>query len=209
MKMIRVLLVALALLALACNINFPTSVTQTSAPVPTATGEITLVPSLTATVEQPVATTEITTVMLYFTVSDPLTMHLQSVSRQFPKPEMTSQLIKETLERSLQGPTVAEQAQGLTSWFGPATADALKAVAVDMNGEVKIDFQPLSATIPNASTSAGSLMLLSQLNATLFQFPFVQQIIYMENGSCPAFWEWLQSACHPVTRAEWQAEPTP
>jgi hypothetical protein len=176
-----------------------------AAPQATSTGKA--APS--ATQIPPAETAALVDVMVFFTVSDPLTMHLQAATRQIPSSRFEAGMLSDALEELLKGPTEAERAQGLTSWFSGETADALKGVAVGMAGDVAVDFAGLSGRIPNASTSAGSLMLLSQLNATVFQFPFVNQVEYTLDGSCQAFWEWLQYECHPVTRAEWEAEPTP
>jgi hypothetical protein len=206
MRRFMIVVTILALSGLACNALTP----ATATPIPpTATNKPTLPPTAQVIEVTPEGTAATLTVQVFFTVADPLTMHLQPVDRQFPDPGMQAQKLSDTLHELLAGPTAAEKAQGLTSWFGPNTADALSGVMVVMDSDVTIDFTGLSTKIPNASTSAGSVMLLSELNATLFQFPFVQKITYRLDGSCPAFWEWLQSACHAVTRADWQVEPTP
>ena len=97
------------------------------------------------------------------------------------------------------GPTEAERAAGLTSWFSEATAGALLSVEVE-DGLAAIDFADFSAMIPNASTSAGSAMLLSELNTTMFQFSEVDGFLYRFDGDCDAFWNWLQSGCIIQTR---------
>jgi hypothetical protein len=58
-----------------------------------------------------------------------------------------------------------------------------------------VNFRDLRPVIPNASTSAGSQILLRELDATVFQFPSVRSVEYRINGSCAAFFEWLQLAC--------------
>jgi hypothetical protein len=126
------------------------------------------------------------------------------VARTVPASDIPAELVSSTLKELLRGPTDAEKDAGLTSWFSSATADALTQ-AVGIGGEFTVDFTGLNILIPNASTSAGSQMLLSQLNSTMFQFDFVQTVQYMLGGDCSAFWEWLQSGCHPVTRAEWES----
>ncbi len=183
------------------------------------TGESTVAtntPKKTAVTQKPaeteIATEEseaLMTVMVYFTVSDPLTMHLQAVPRQIPQTDDEMQIVMNTTRELLKGPTEAEQAQGLVSWFNEETAVMDLGFASGLEGEYYIDFTALPSLIPNASTSAGSLMLLSQLNSTLFQFPFVQSVEYSTDGSCEAFWEWLQYECHTVTRADWEAQPAP
>jgi hypothetical protein len=103
------------------------------------------------------------------------------------------------LRALLAGPTETERAAGLTSWFSEATAGALLSVSVD-DGLATIDFGDFSAVIPNASTSAGSAMLISELNATMFQFIEVEGFLYRFDGDCDAFWNWLQAACTVQTR---------
>jgi len=46
--------------------------------------------------------------------------------------------------------------------------------------------------IPNASTSCGSALLLTQLDRTATQFPTVKRTVYSFEGSRHAFYEWLQ-----------------
>ncbi|GIU91627.1 MAG: hypothetical protein KatS3mg011_0533 [Acidimicrobiia bacterium] len=73
------------------------------------------------------------------------------------------------------------------------------------DGTAVVDFSAvLPEVIPNASTSAGSASLLGSLNATVFQFPEVERVIYSLDGDCEAFWGWLQSACDPVERQDWE-----
>jgi hypothetical protein len=63
-----------------------------------------------------------------------------------------------------------------------------------------VDFGDLPAVIPSASSSAGSELLLRELNSTLFHFPEIARIEYTVNGRCEAFWNWLQYDCELVTR---------
>ncbi len=63
-----------------------------------------------------------------------------------------------------------------------------------------VDVGDLRPLIPNASTSAGSEMLLAQLGATVFQFPTVASVEYRIEGSCDAFFEWLQRGCEVIER---------
>lgn len=103
------------------------------------------------------------------------------------------------LRALLSGPTAAERESGLHSWFSAATADAVAGFE-RRNGLAVVDFRGLDRAIPGASSSAGSAMLLSALDSTLFQFPAVDSIEYRLDGSCAAFWEWLQRECRVVTR---------
>ena len=103
------------------------------------------------------------------------------------------------LEALVAGPTAAARAAGLDSWFSDATAGALASVA-ERGGFLVVDFRGLDRLIPNASSSAGSMQLLSALDSTVFQFGTVDSVEYRLDGSCDAFWEWLQRGCEVVRR---------
>jgi spore germination protein GerM len=100
--------------------------------------------------------------------------------------------LEAAIRQLLQGPAEGERAAGLHSWFSDTTANALRSVSVDEAGRAIVDFEDLRALIPNASTSAGSGMLLRELNSTVFAVPSVQSVEYRIEGSCEVFWEWLQ-----------------
>ena len=109
-------------------------------------------------------------------------------------------VMRTTLDQLLAGPTAPEVTAGLTSWFSSATAGDVRGVTLS-SGEAIVDFADLRLVIPNASTSAGSHLLLSQLDATVFQFPAVTSVLYRIDKSCETFGEWLQlDACVPHTR---------
>lgn len=124
-----------------------------------------------------------------------------TVDRAVLEAGTTEQLLTHTLEALLAGPTVLEQAAGFVSWFAPATAGRLNGVTLDAEGHATVDFATFSALIPNASASAGSAMLLAELRQTVFQFPEVQSVTFQFDGSCDAFWNWLQMSCQQVVRA--------
>jgi spore germination protein GerM len=104
------------------------------------------------------------------------------------------------LRQLLGGPSESERAAGIHSWFSDTTAGALRSAAVDQAGRAVVDFADLRELIPNASTSAGSALLLGELNATVFELPSVRTVEYRIEGSCQAFWEWLQYECQVVAR---------
>ena len=104
------------------------------------------------------------------------------------------------LELLLRGPLPEERARGLHSWFSAETAGALRSATVDATGHATVDFRDLRPLIPNASTSAGSAMLLQQLDGTVLRVPGVRSVEYRMEGSCEAFWEWLQRSCEVVRR---------
>ena len=108
--------------------------------------------------------------------------------------------VQTALEWLVRGPTPEERAAGIQSWFSDRTAGALKSVEVDAAGHATVDFQDLRRLIPNASSSAGSAMLLQELQGTVFQFPEIRSVEFRIDGSCDLFWEWLQFGCHVVQR---------
>lgn len=109
-------------------------------------------------------------------------------------------VLRAALEQLLAGPTRGEADAGLDSWFSSSTATMLADVTV-RDGHAVVDFHDLRTVIPNASSSAGSRVLLSQLDATVFQFSTVSSVIYRIEGDCEAFNEWLQlGGCEPRTR---------
>jgi hypothetical protein len=112
----------------------------------------------------------------------------------------TTAVLRVALEQLLAGPSRAEADAGLQSWFSGATAAMLADVSI-RDGRAVVDFHDLRTVIPNASSSAGSRLLLSQLDATVFQFATVSSVVYRINGDCEAFNEWLQSGgCEPRPR---------
>lgn len=99
----------------------------------------------------------------------------------------------------LRGPTPAEREAGLDSWFSEATAGALRGAEL-RDGFLVVDFEGLDRLIPNASSSLGSLLLISALDSTVFQFPIVDSVEYRLDGSCEALGEWLQTGCDGLRR---------
>ena len=110
----------------------------------------------------------------------------------------TDALLRAALEQLLRGPS--DPRPDVHSWFSSATADALRSVSVDSAGHATVDFEDLRALIPNASSSAGSTMLLEELNTTVFRVEGVRSVDYLIEGGCERFWEWLQYGCHTVHR---------
>ncbi len=103
--------------------------------------------------------------------------------------------VLETLLRGANGGSAGEP-----SWFSSATANMLRSATVDTSGHAIVDFADLSVVIPNASSSAGSTMLLSELNAVVFSVDGIESVDYLIEGSCERFWEWLQYGCQTVRR---------
>ncbi|NNE96493.1 MAG: GerMN domain-containing protein [Acidimicrobiales bacterium] len=110
-----------------------------------------------------------------------------------------SDLIAAALNQLVAGPTDDEIATGVGSFFSAETADVVSSVTLE-DGLVLVDFADLRPLMPNASTSCGSMALMSQLNTTLFQFDEIERIIYQIDGSCALFGNWLQTECFSVGR---------
>lgn len=105
--------------------------------------------------------------------------------------------LRRALEQRLRGDG-PRAADGHT-WFSAETAGALRDVSV-ADGHATVDFEDLSALIPNASSSAGSALLLDELNSTVFSIADIESVEYRMEGSCARFWEWLQYDCQTVQR---------
>ena len=98
------------------------------------------------------------------------------------------------------GPTGEEAARGADAViFSVETSETVQSVALD-NGLLSVDFSDFRELIANASTSCGSMSLLSQLNTTAFQFEEVERVRYLIEGSCDAFFNWLQRECMEYSR---------
>ena len=106
----------------------------------------------------------------------------------------TTEVVRASLDALLAGPTEAELAAGFTSWFSGATAGMVRRVTISDYGDAAVDFADLRTVIPNASASAGSQLLLAQLDATVLQHPNVRSVVYEIDGECGDFFEWLQLA---------------
>ena len=112
----------------------------------------------------------------------------------------SSAVLRASLTALLAGPTAEETEAGLTSLFSASTASLLRSVTLQ-DGHAIVDFGDLRQVIPSASSSAGSAILLSQLDGTVFRFPTVRSAEYRIDSSCTTFTEWLQlGGCAPRTR---------
>src|SRR5690606_1709961 len=95
--------------------------------------------------------------------------------------------LRRALEQRLRGdgPRAAE---GHT-WFSAATAGTLRGVVV-VGGHATVDFEDFTALIPNASSSAGSALLLEELSSTVLSIADIGSVESRMEGSCARFWEW-------------------
>jgi hypothetical protein len=105
------------------------------------------------------------------------------------------------LHSLLRGPTQQERDAGLTSFFSEATAGMLNDARI-IDGVAYVDFADFSSIVPNASSSAGSAMLLDQVAGTIFQFDGINEADISFNGDCDAFWNWIQRGCQRLLRDE-------
>lgn len=134
------------------------------------------------------------TVTIYFTRDE----EPVPVQRSVPR---TDAVLRASLEALLAGPTAAEVERGVTSWFSEATVGMLQQVRLQ-DGHATVDFADFSRVVPGASSSAGSTILLGELNSTVFELELVESVEYRFQGSCDAFWNWLQYECQVVHRAD-------
>jgi hypothetical protein len=125
----------------------------------------------------------------------------QPVGTWRPLPAGAADSIAHAVGELLGGPTREEAAAGLTSFFSGATAGMLNGLRLE-GDVVYVDFANFSQVVPNASSSAGSAMFLDQIAGTLFQFDGVREAVITFDGSCEAFWNWLQRGCQRLTRDE-------
>jgi hypothetical protein len=114
-------------------------------------------------------------------------------------PESGPDTLTFALKSLLAGPTPEERTAGLSSFFSDETAGMLNSARLQ-DGVAFVDFRDFSGIIPNASTSAGSTQLLDQIAGTIFQFDGVREAELSLDGSCDAFWNWLQRGCERLER---------
>ena len=180
--------ILLALLLSACGATQPTpqvSATPTPAQAMVGCTEPTIPP------EAPV--------YAFFSCADGEPSDVKPVARQAQAADPLSRL-DAAMIALVGGPTEGERAAGYISWFSEETELAFNSVTLDDDGLAIVDLADIRQVIPNASTSAGSEMLLAQLNATAFQIDEVTAVEYRIDGSCDDFWEWVQRSCEVVRR---------
>ncbi|MGH2452075.1 MAG: GerMN domain-containing protein [Candidatus Limnocylindria bacterium] len=194
---------ALSLLLASCTALAP----ATPTPTPTATTEppATASPSPSPTAQlgrcEDARDEGAAAVFVYFScIDDQPPADVVAASRDAGGASETEDRLQAALEALLEGPTAAERDRGLTSWFSDETAGSLNSVTLS-DGTAIVDFADFSEMIPNASTSAGSQMLLAELNSTVFQFDEIDEVEYQFDGGCNAFFEWLQGACTVIDRS--------
>ena len=124
---------------------------------------------------------------------------VRELERSLPADEVGSPL-RFALVQLMAGPTEQERADGLSS-FWSNHQQLLRSVRIVNGTRAVVDFDDAVSEIPNIGTSTGGKMFGNALDATVFQFPKVQTIVYTLAGNCEAFTEIFQSSgCPPSKR---------
>jgi hypothetical protein len=124
---------------------------------------------------------------------------IRELERSLPTDQVGSPL-RFALIELMAGPTEQEQADGLSS-FWSNHQQLLRSVRIVNETRAVVDFDDAVSAIGNISTSTGGKMFGDELDATVFQFPKVQTIVYTLEGNCEAFTEIFQSfGCPPSKR---------
>lgn len=195
-----VLAISLALTGCNSTSDEATSTTGTTAPETTTT---TVVADSTTTTAPTTPTTAERSVTVFFSVDDGVDCSaVAAFERHGPS---SSDPIRLAFDELLSGPTPEEESEGAGSFFSEATADSVISTELD-GGLLSVDFTDIRF-LNNASTSCGSLALISSLSSTAFQFDQVERVRFTILGSCSLFWNWLQTECSEVTRDGTVATP--
>lgn len=103
-------------------------------------------------------------------------------------------LVELSIRALLAGPSDEERSRGIHSFFSAETEGLLRGVSMEGDTAI-VDLTGLADRLPNASSSAGSGLLITQLDRTVFTVPGVAAARYEWDGSCERFWEFLQRDC--------------
>lgn len=124
---------------------------------------------------------------------------VRELERSLPADQIRNPL-RFALVQLMAGPTEQEQADGLSS-FWSNHQQLLRSVHVVNEARAVVDFDEAVSEIGNISTSTGGKMFGDELDATVFQFPKLQTIVYTLDGNCEAFTEIFESSgCPPSKR---------
>ena len=111
--------------------------------------------------------------------------------------------LQAALHELVRGPTPPERSRGLVSIFSNRTAGILRSVRVDSGGRAVVDFNDFREAIPSVGTSAVASTFIISLNQTAFAISDIENVTYLLEGDCEAFWSTLESVCLEVTRENW------
>ena len=134
---------------------------------------------------------EYVAISVFFTCGTGVAPGAKPVSRQVPRDEA----LRGAVLHLLSGPTDTEQDAGFRSFFSTQTAGMLNDISLTPDGHLVVDFKNYTQMMVNASTTAGATQLLNEIGKTVSQFAEVKLIEYRFDGSCEAFWKWLQADC--------------
>lgn len=147
-------------------------------------------------------------VQVFFTAEDHLADGCSAttpVTRTVEAPAV----LRGALEELLRGPTRAERAAGLQSPFSAETAGGLVAVSI-VEGVALVDLRPdlVQALGPTSAACAGAV-LVSQLDATVTQFPQVERAVYSYGGDVAAFYAGLEGVAPDGSSTTPEADGVP
>lgn len=109
-------------------------------------------------------------------------------------PPSRERLVELSVRALLAGPSAEERSRGIHSFFSSGTEGILRGVSMEGDTAV-VDLTGLAEHLPNASSSAGSRLLTTELDQTVFTVPGVVAARYEWDGSCERFWAFLQRGC--------------
>jgi len=100
------------------------------------------------------------------------------------------------LTELFRGPTEEEAGRGFTSFFSEATDGLLKEVRVE-GAVAYVNMADIRTVVPNASTSCGSVSLMTEMEETLKHSREITKVIFAIDGDTQAFYDWVQIGCAP------------
>lgn len=116
----------------------------------------------------------------------------------------TDLVLTTTLREMVKGLEADEAALGFKSPFPDTAPGSFLGVSIS-EGTAFLEFN--ASVFPDgADTAEGAQILLSTLNANVFQFDTIREVEYRLGGSCDAFWQQVGGSCQRITRAQWQAQ---
>jgi len=117
-----------------------------------------------------------------------------AVPRAVPE---TRAVARAALEQLFRGPTPEEKALGYHSFFSAQTATLLRRITIH-DGTAYIDLHDMRPALAGATSSCGSAEFISQVAATLAQFPAIERTVFAIEGDPKTFYEWLEFECGPM-----------
>lgn len=130
---------------------------------------------------------------------------VEAVTREVPETEAVATA---ALTELFAGPTAEEEQRGLSSLFDAGTHDLLRSLHV-ADGVAYLDLDGAFLELGNASSSCGGSAVMSSIEATLEQFPTVDEVRYAVEGEPAAFYDFLQIGCPTPSAAGDRCDPEP